>query len=147
MTELDKTPKGLFPKKETLTVEFRSDPKSGLKDQVVVDAAVGFANAEGGTLFIGLNNDGSVSGVRTLRWRDPELAAARIASRTVPPITAAAEIVRVSDALEVLAIHVQKSTGIVTTNEGKLLKRCIKIDGTVSWNPPILPGWFLCSAL
>ena len=104
MTELDEAQKGLFPEKESLTVEFKSDPKSGLKDQIVVDTAVGFANAEGGTLFIGLNDDGSVSGLRTPRWRDPELAVAYIASHSVPPITATAEIVRVSDALEVLVI-------------------------------------------
>ena len=48
MTELYEAQKGLFPERETLTVEFKSDPKGGLKNDVVVDTAVGFANAEGG---------------------------------------------------------------------------------------------------
>lgn len=56
MTELYEAQKGLFPERETLTVEFKSDPKGGLKNDVVVDTAVGFANAEGGTLFIGLTS-------------------------------------------------------------------------------------------
>ncbi|WP_165697768.1 ATP-binding protein [Sutterella seckii] len=142
MTELYEAQKGLFPERETLTVEFKSDPKGGLKNDVVVDTAVGFANAEGGTLFIGLNDDGSVGGVKSPKWRNPELAVAYIASHSVPPITATAEIVRVSDALEVLAIHVPKATGIVATNDGKLMKRRIKADGTPETSP-LFPQEFI----
>ena len=51
-----------FPSRESLTIEFKSDPKSGLPDKVVVETVVGLANAEGGTLYVGINDDGIVSG-------------------------------------------------------------------------------------
>ena len=35
------------PSKESLTVEFKSDPKGWLKDSIVVEAVVGLTNAEG----------------------------------------------------------------------------------------------------
>ena len=54
----------------------------------MVETVVGLANAEGGTLYVGINDDGIVSGVRTPRWRDPDLAAAYIASHTIPPVAA-----------------------------------------------------------
>ena len=103
-----------FPSKESLTVEFKSDPKSALPDRVVVETVVGLANAEGGTLYVGINDDGIVSGVRTPRWRDPDLAAAYIASHTIPPVAVVAELVEAGEGLDVLVIEVSKATGTVS---------------------------------
>lgn len=50
-----------LPTKESLTVEFKSDRK-GLSDGEIVLAAVCLANAEGGKLYIGIENDGTVTG-------------------------------------------------------------------------------------
>ena len=131
-----------FPSRESLTIEFKSDPKSGLPDKVVVETVVGLANAEGGTLYVGINDDGIVSGVRTPRWRDPGLAAAYIASHTIPPIAVVAELVEAGEGLDVLVIEVSKATGIVATNDGKVLKRRLKIDKTPETSP-LFPQEFI----
>lgn len=124
-----------FPCSESLTVEFKSDPKSGLSDRIVVDTVVGMTNAEGGSLYIGIDDNGTVSGLRTLRWRDPLLASAYIASHTVPPVAVTAELIKTKDQLEVLVIEVPKAKGIVASIDGKLLKRRLKIDGTPETSP------------
>lgn len=131
-----------FPSRESLTIEFKSDPKSGLPDKVVVETVVGLANAEGGTLYVGINDDGIVSGVRTPRWRDPDLAAAYIASHTIPPVAVVAELVEADEGLDVLVIEVSKATGIVATNDGKVLKRRLKIDKTPETSP-LFPQEFI----
>ncbi|MBO5528073.1 MAG: ATP-binding protein, partial [Bacilli bacterium] len=47
----------MLPKKETMTVEFKSDLK-GLPDHELVDESVAMANSEGGTIYIGIEDDG-----------------------------------------------------------------------------------------
>lgn len=131
-----------IPKKESLTVEFKSDPKGGLSDKIVYETAVGLANAEGGTLYIGVDDDGTVSGLRSERWRDPERCAALIASHTVPPLIVSAEIIEVSSGVEILQIRVPKATGILATNDGKTLKRRLKIDKTPE-TTPLFPQEFI----
>ena len=49
-------------KKESLTVEFKSDRKR-LSDSVLVDAVVAMANTEGGVIYEGIEDDGTVTGV------------------------------------------------------------------------------------
>lgn len=131
-----------LPAKESLTIEFKSDPKSGLPDRVVVEAVVGMTNAEGGTIYIGINDDGSVCGVRTARWLDPVLAAAYIASHTIPPVAVTAVLAKAVNDLPVLVIEVPKSIGIVATHDGKVLKRRLKIDKTPETSP-LYPQEFL----
>ena len=48
-----------FPTKEDILVEFKAVPKAGLPDRAVLDAIVGFANASGGTLYIGIDDSGT----------------------------------------------------------------------------------------
>jgi len=49
------------------------------------------ANAQGGTLLIGVEDDDEVTGLHTKhRGSQPELLAALIANRTIPPPTAEA---------------------------------------------------------
>lgn len=52
-----------LPTRETLTIEFKSDPPSGLSDKTVVESVVGMTNAQGGTLYIGIDDNGKVTGV------------------------------------------------------------------------------------
>ena len=51
-----------FPTKETMTIEFKSD-KNCLPDSDIIDVVVAFANTEGGTLYLGLEDDGTVTGL------------------------------------------------------------------------------------
>ena len=54
-----------LPQQESLSVEFKADPKGGLQDKAVTESVVGLANAEGGVLYIGVDNNGVVSGLQT----------------------------------------------------------------------------------
>lgn len=124
-----------LPIRESLTVEFKSDPKGGLSDRIVVETVVGMTNAEGGTLYIGVNDDGSVSGLRSERWLDPERTIAFIASNTIPPVAVSAECETVTEEKKILIIRIPKAIGIVATNDGKVLKRRLKIDKTPETSP------------
>jgi predicted HTH transcriptional regulator len=55
--------KKILAKGETLTVEFKSDVK-GLPDRDLVAAIVAMANTEGGLIFLGVEDDGTVTGVQ-----------------------------------------------------------------------------------
>ena len=70
-------------KGETLTVEFKSDRKP-LPDRELVAAIVALANAEGGTLFLGVEDNGTVTGAQ---YQDSAGLAVLIANKTNPSIT------------------------------------------------------------
>ncbi|MBO5567957.1 MAG: ATP-binding protein [Clostridia bacterium] len=53
----------IVPEKETITVEFKSDQPKKLQDSDIFDAVVAFANSDGGDLFLGVEDDGRVTGV------------------------------------------------------------------------------------
>lgn len=63
-----------IPAAETLEVEFKSD-RDGLNDDDLIEALICLANANGGTLYLGVENDAAVTGLHpsrppTLRaWR------------------------------------------------------------------------------
>ncbi|MBD2549131.1 ATP-binding protein [Microcystis elabens FACHB-917] len=74
----------LIPTAESLTVEFKSDHKGPLGDKDLVLAAVCLANNQGGDLYLGVEDDGTVTGLHSTRDRNRDLAAV-MASRTNPP--------------------------------------------------------------
>lgn len=131
----------LIPKKETLTVEFEKEPKSEVGDRTVLEETVGLANAQGGTIYIGVEDDGTISGVHSQNWCDLERVLLYLTGSTVPPVQVSAEFIEVSAGKMVLAVHVSKATGIVATRDGMTVKRRIKIDGTPG-NLPFYPWEF-----
>lgn len=116
----------LIPQAESLTVEFKSDQKK-LSDEVLVDAIVAFANTEGGDLYLGVEDNGEVTG-RHESHRDFSRLAAFIANKTMPPIPVRVE--GIEDVFPVIKINVPKSRSIVATSSGKIQRRQIKMDGT-----------------
>lgn len=52
----------VLPERETLHVEFKSDV-DGLTDVELIAAVVCFANAEGGDLYLGVEDDGTPTGL------------------------------------------------------------------------------------
>ena len=52
----------LIPERETMEVEFKSDLKK-LSDSDLVDAVVAFANTNGGDLYLGVEDDCTVTGL------------------------------------------------------------------------------------
>ncbi|MEY8369880.1 RNA-binding domain-containing protein [Anaerovoracaceae bacterium 42-11] len=128
----------MLPKKETLTIEFKSD-RNKLQNSDIFDAVVAFANTEGGDLYLGIEDSGEVTGVHKDHKNHTTLAAF-IANNTLPPVSVRAEIIE--EIHPVLKISVPKSyNGIVATISGKVLRRRIKADGTPE-NVPMYPAEF-----
>lgn len=126
----------LLPKKETLEIEFKSDLKK-LSDTDLIDAVVAFANTSGGDIYLGVEDDGTPTGVHESH-KDYTQLAAFIANRTVPPISVQAEPVYSNDGIMILLIHVPKNRSIVSSSSGKMQRRRIKGDGTPE-NIPLYP--------
>ncbi len=124
-----------IPDKETLTVEFKSDLKK-YGDSDLFDDVVAFANTDGGNLYLGVEDDGSITGVHK-DHSNPIFLSAYIANHTVPPISVRAEIIE--EIHPVLKISVPKAYGgIVATSSGKILRRRMKSDNTPE-NVPMYP--------
>lgn len=120
--------------REDLTHEFKSDVTK-LPDGDIIDAVVAFANTDGGELYLGVEDDGEITGLHKAHSDITQLAAF-IANKTVPPIAVRAEILEMD--LPVLKIEVPKKTAIVSSSTGKIQRRKIKADGTPE-NVPLYP--------
>ena len=116
----------MIPEKGSLIVEFKSDRKK-LSDDVLIDAVVAFANTEGGDIYLGVEDDGSITGLHK-DHKDSTRVAAFIANRTVPPVSVRVEVVE-EETANVLKISVPKSRSIVASSSGKIQRRQIKADG------------------
>lgn len=123
-----------LPERETMDIEFKSDVKK-LSDSDLVDAVVAFANTNGGSLYLGIEDNGSVTGLNE-QHKDITQLAAYIANRTVPPVSVKAEIL--DSEPPVLLIQVPKSRSIVAASNGKIQRRRLKADGTPE-NVPMYP--------
>lgn len=123
-----------LPSHETMDVEFKSDLKK-LSDSDLVDAVVAFANTSGGCIYLGVEDDGTVTGLHE-QHRDITQLAAFIANRTVPPISVRTEIIEAEK--PVLVIQVPQSRSIVASSNGKIQRRRLKADGTPE-NIPMYP--------
>lgn len=123
-----------LPECETMEIEFKSDVKK-LSDSDLVDAVVAFANTNGGSLYLGIEDNGSVTGLNE-QHKDITQLAAYIANRTVPPVSVKAEIL--DSEQPVLLIQVPKSRSIVAASNGKIQRRRLKADGTPE-NVPMYP--------
>ena len=107
-----------IPCKETLMIEFKSDIKK-YRDSDLFEDVVAFANTEGGDLYLGVEDDGTITGVHP-DHSNPVTLGAYIASNTIPPISTRCEIVE--DEKLVLKIAVPKSYGsVAATRSGKIL--------------------------
>ena len=120
-----------IPTTETLEIEFKSDLKR-YPDRELIDEIVGMTNTTGGAIYLGVEDDGTITGVHKSH-KDPVGVTALIANSTMPPVTVRAEIV--TEDKDVLKIEVPRSRGVVSTSSGKILRRRLKLDGT----PEVIP--------
>lgn len=123
-----------IPVKETLTIEFKSDKKK-LPDNDLIDAVVGMTNTDGGDLYLGVEDDGTITGVNDAH-ADEIGVAALIANMTVPSVSIRAEIM--DEEKPVLKLEIPISRTVVATAGGKVLRRRLKVDGTPE-NVPMYP--------
>lgn len=129
-----------IPAKESLTVEFKSDRKP-LPESELVAAAVCLANTDGGELYLGVEDDGTITGIDPSH-RDSGRLAALIANRTSPPV--AVSVVRVEENGRVVQkIVVPRATGgIAATSAGVVLRRRLDLHGKPEC-VPFLPHEFM----
>lgn len=80
-----------IPLKETLTADFKTDKKK-YDNADFFDDVIAFANTDGGDLYLGVEDDGEITGLHKDR-SNPITLSAFIAHNTVPPISARVEIV------------------------------------------------------
>ena len=115
-----------IPSKETLTVEFKSDIKR-LPDSNLLDEIVAMANTDGGTLYLGVEDDGSITGVHQAHADEIGITAL-IANRTVPSVSVRAELID-EEGKNVLKLLIPRSSAVIATSDGKILRRRLKLDG------------------
>ncbi len=128
--------KPLLPQKESLHVEFKSDRKK-LSDNELVEAVVCLTNSEGGEVWLGVEDNGTPTGLHADHYMLDGLSGL-IAARTSPSIMVRVTSVEI-DNLTVARIEVPKAHAIVSTSSGVYLRRRIKHDGTPEC-APMLPG-------
>lgn len=116
-----------LPPCESLTVEFKSDRKK-LSDTDLIEALICLANAEGGELWLGVEDDGTATGLHADHHMLEGLAG-MVAARTSPSLSVQAEAVEVNG-VTVACIQVPKTHGEVATTSGVYLRRRVKHDGT-----------------
>jgi len=98
-----------IPNEESLTVEFKSDRKK-LPDRDLVAAVVCLANSEGGEIYLGVEKDGTPTGLHPEHQNLTGLSAL-IANRTNPPLSVRVETIKFNDKI-IARILVSKEIGI-----------------------------------
>lgn len=122
---------------ESIALEFKSEQRQALNDRGLVEEVVCMANTAGGTLMIGVEDDGQVTGARARHEAgniDPRRIEVLIANRTNPSVPVTASVVEV-DGHQVLAIRVPRLGRTVATSDGRYLRRVVGGDGRPSCIP------------
>lgn len=139
MSEIERQTLELIRQGENLSVEFKSDLKC-LPDRDLVAAVVALANTEGGDLFLGVEDDGAVTGLHANHLHLAGLPAL-IANKTNPSISVRVEPIELLG-LPIARVVVPKSRQLVSTSEGLLQRRRLKLDGTPE-SVPFYPHEFI----
>ena len=129
----------LIQQAESLSLEFKSDLKC-LPDRDLVAAVVSLANTDGGDLLLGVEDDGTVTGLHANHLNVlgiPPL----IANKTNPSISVSVERYDLLGKV-VARIVVPKSRQLVSTSDGLLVRRRLKLDGAPE-AAPFYPHEFL----
>lgn len=107
---------------ESSTVEFKSWKKaSGMKEKIslAVDELIAFANTKGGTLYFGVEDNGTVTGCDKY---DIQKLLESIYDKTRPPLFAEAEEIQYGQET-VIALSVKADGVMYSTTDGRMLKR------------------------
>lgn len=115
---------------ESLTVEFKGEERVRLNDRELVEAVVCLANAEGGMLLIGVEDDGRITGARARHGKRTDAARLQslVRSRTVPSVEIGVDTVSMGGR-EVLCVSVPSSKSVVASSDGTCLRRAMGANG------------------
>lgn len=115
---------------ESFTVEFKRGQRSAMSDNDIVDAVICMANGDGGLLLMGVEDDGSITGLepRHGATTQPHLLQAMILNKTESPLATAVEMVDMNGP-PVAVIDVPKAPVPVGSKSGKYVRRSLRADG------------------
>ena len=115
---------------ERLEVEFLGEAGERVDDRALVEAVVCQANARGGILLVGVEDDGRITGARPRHgtYTDPRRIETLIANHTVPACAVECGIVQL-DGHSVLAIEIPAGCPVTATNEGVYRRRAFDAHG------------------
>ena len=116
-----------LPAQEALTVEFKSDRKR-LSDDELAEALVCLANTDGGELWLGVEDDGTPTGLHETHQNLTGLPGL-VAARTSPSLSVTVEAITLAGH-QLARIRVGQAASEVATTAGKYLRRRLKPDGT-----------------
>lgn len=116
---------------ESLTVEFKRATQGAISDNALVEAVTCMANGPGGLLLLGVEDDGTITGMAPRHGvtTEPHLLQAMILNKTEAPVATSVEVVEI-DSLPVGVIDVPTMPVPVGTKAGKYVRRSLKVDGT-----------------
>ncbi len=126
MNTLEHEVEQLIAQGESLRVEFKSD-RNSLPDRELLAAVVSLANTEGGDVLLGVEDDGTVTGLHA-NHRNTAGIPALIANKTNPSLSVRVETISL-DKGTIAWIKVPKSRQLVSTSEGLLQRRGLMADG------------------
>jgi ATP-dependent DNA helicase RecG len=111
---------------EALTVEFKNE----VNDTELVETVVCLANGGGGTLLVGVDDDGTVKGARPRHGKatDPRRIEALLSNSTRPALGVQAEVEEVQGK-PVLVVKVPAAIVPTGTSSGRYLRRALGGDG------------------
>lgn len=124
-----------IPYKESLIIEFKSD-KKGYPDKDLVEAIVAMANTDGGVLYLGVEDNGEITGL-SRKHEDESGLVAMVMNNIVPTLFVRAEMIN-EEKINVMKISIPKSRTVVATVQGKILRRRLKSNGEPE-NVPMYP--------
>lgn len=116
---------------ESFQTEFKSEYSKSLNDRDLVEAVVCLANGSGGALLLGVEDDGSLTGMRPRHEgnrTDPVRVQAMVANQTHPPVTVDVQTICIDD-VELLLIEVPDAPRVVGTSQGTYVRRALGGDG------------------
>lgn len=130
---LDQHVRGLLSEGESYRVEFKSE----LNDRDMIEAVVCLTNGAGGSLLVGVDDDGTPTGARPRHEggrTDPRRVQAMIANNTQPPVPVEVNVVTL-DELPLLVVDVPRSERVVGTTRGTYVRRAVAGDGSPTCVP------------
>ena len=114
---------------EAVEREFKSDRKR-LRDETIYEEIVAMANSVGGVLFIGVEDDGQITGAQPRHGKntEPLKLQSAIFNNTVPSINTRIAVVEHADGM-VIRIETDPYPEVCATTAGKSLRRQVGPDG------------------
>jgi ATP-dependent DNA helicase RecG len=124
---------------ESLMLEFKSDLK-GLPDRDLVASVVSLANTDGGELLLGVEDDGRVTGLH-MNHLNVSGIPSLVANKTNPALPISVERCELQGK-SIARLIIPKSRQLVSTSDGLLVRRRLKLDGKPE-SVPFYPHEFI----